>query len=123
MDRGEVTREFTSLRLALAQINTTVGDIAGNSALILDSLEKVAAEGAHIALFPEMTITGYPVEDLALRSTFRAASKKALLDLATQIAEKNWGEILVVVGYLDESESRKPQNAIALIHRGEVVAT
>ena len=123
MASGEVTREFGTVRVALAQINTTVGDLVGNCALILESVAKVAEEGAHIALFPEMTITGYPVEDLALRSTFRSASRKAVAAVADSLAEKGFGEILVVVGYLEESESSKPQNAIALLHRGNIVAT
>ncbi len=123
MASGEVTREFTTLRVALAQINTTVGDLHGNSALILESVAKVADQGVHIALFPEMTITGYPVEDLALRSTFRAASRAAVSELADALVAHNCGEILVVVGYLEESENHKPQNAIALIYRGQIVAT
>jgi NAD+ synthase (glutamine-hydrolysing) len=123
MASGEVTREFTTVRVALAQINTTVGDLAANSALAMSSVALVAAQGAHIALFPEMTLTGYPVEDLALRATFRSASRQAVTELATELAAKNFGEILVVVGYLEESQSQKPQNAIALIHRGQVVAT
>ena len=123
MASGEVTREFTTMRVALAQVNTTVGDLTANTALVLSSVEKLADQGVHIALFPEMTITGYPVEDLALRASFRSASRQAVGELAATLAATHFGEILVVVGYLEESETHKPQNAIALIHRGQVVAT
>ncbi len=51
------------LRLALAQINPTVGDLAGNAALIKQSVDQAVGAGAHIAIFPEMVLTGYPVED------------------------------------------------------------
>ena len=65
------------LRLALAQINPTVGDLLGNADLIVRYIGKAHAGGAHVLVFPEMIVTGYPVEDLALRPTFRAASRKS----------------------------------------------
>ena len=61
------------LRLALAQINPTVGDLVGNSALITQSVSQALDAGAHLVVFPEMVLTGYPVEDLALRPSFQAA--------------------------------------------------
>jgi len=70
------------LRLALAQIDVTVGDIAGNADRILRWTRHAAASGAHVVAFPEMALTGYPVEDLALRGSFVAASRRALNDLA-----------------------------------------
>ena len=111
------------LRIALAQINPTLGDLTGNSALILEYAEKAKTAGAHVLLFPEMIMTGYPVEDLALRQTFRVASKAAVLDVADRLADLGLGEMLAVIGYLDGSAEQKPQNAVALVHRGEVVAT
>mgnify|MGYP000557119989 FL=1 len=75
------------LRIALAQINPTLGDLTGNSALILEYAEKAKTAGAHVLLFPEMVMTGYPVEDLALRQTFRVASKAAVLDVADRLAD------------------------------------
>ena len=111
------------LRIALAQINPTLGDLTGNSALILEYAEKAKTAGAHVLLFPEMVMTGYPVEDLALRQTFRVASKAAVLDVADRLADLGLGEMLAVIGYLDGSAEQKPQNAVALVHRGEVVAT
>ena len=103
------------LRAALAQINPTVGDLAGNAALIADSVAKAAAQGANLIVFPEMIVTGYPVEDLALRPSFQAASIRAVQEIAAGIT----GEIVAVVGYLDQG----PKNAVAVIHNGKVVAT
>jgi len=105
------------LRLALAQINPTVGDLAGNAALIKQSVDQAVGAGAHIAIFPEMVLTGYPVEDLALRPSFQVASKSALAALATELDKK----IVSIVGYLDQVEG-KPQNMVAVIAGGEVRA-
>ena len=110
------------IRVALAQINPTVGDLEGNSNLIREYANKSTEAGAQIVLYPEMVVTGYPVEDLALRKTFRRASINAVSKLAADIAADGNGELLSIVGYLDESENGKPQNGVALIHRGEVVA-
>ena len=112
-----------ALRIGLAQVNPTVGDLAGNSKLIIEYVKRSAKENSQIVLFPEMVLTGYPVEDLALRSTFRSASKKAIVELAISLHAEGLGEQVVVVGYLEESTSKKPQNAIALIYRGAIVAT
>ena len=105
------------LRLALAQVNPTVGDLAGNAALIIKRAQDARAAGAHIAIFPEMVLTGYPVEDLALRPSFQAASKSALAKLAQEINP----EIVSIVGYLDHLNGR-PQNMVAVIAGGEVRA-
>ena len=105
------------LRLALAQINPTVGDLAGNAALITQSVDQAVAAGAHIAIFPEMVLTGYPVEDLALRPSFQVASKSALTALATQLGKS----IVSIVGYLDQVDG-KPQNMVAVIAGGQVKA-
>lgn len=108
------------LRIGLAQVNPTVGALESNSELILGYASKAAGAGAHILLAPEMVLTGYPVEDLANRSSFRLASKAALETLAGRLGD--FGDLVSVVGYLDESASRRPQNAIAVIHGGKVVA-
>ena len=105
------------LRLALAQINPTVGDLAGNAALITQSVDQAVGAGAHIVIFPEMVLTGYPVEDLALRPSFQVASKSALMALASQLDKK----IVSIVGYLDQVDG-KPQNMVAVISGGEVKA-
>jgi NAD+ synthase (glutamine-hydrolysing) len=108
------------LRIGLAQVNPTVGALASNSELILNYAHKASTAGAHILLFPEMVLTGYPVEDLANRASFRLASQQALSVLAAKLGE--FGELVSVVGYLEESSSRRPQNAVAVIYKGEVVA-
>lgn len=108
------------LRIGLAQINPTVGALESNSDLILEYAGKAAAAGVHILVAPEMVLTGYPVEDLANRSTFRLASKRALETLAMRLGD--FGDLVSVIGYLEESPTRRPQNAVAVIYRGGVVA-
>jgi NAD+ synthase (glutamine-hydrolysing) len=108
------------LRAALAQINPTVGDLAGNAELIADSVKKAQDHGANLILFPEMIVTGYPVEDLALRPSFQAASIRAVQEIAAGIT----GDIVAVVGYLDRSSQESgPQNSVAVIHEGKIRAT
>ncbi|MFJ1651053.1 NAD+ synthase [Streptomyces sp. NPDC088337] len=118
------------LRLALNQIDSRVGDLAGNSEAIVRRARESAERGAHLAVFPEMALTGYPVEDLALRSSFVEASRAALRALAARLAAEGLGELPVLVGYLDRGETAQPkygmpagapQNAAAVLHRGEVV--
>lgn len=117
------------LRLALNQIDSRVGDLAGNTETILRWTRHSAERGAHLVAFPEMALTGYPVEDLALRSSFVEASRAALRSLAARLAEEGFGELPVIVGYLDRSETAQPrygqpagapQNAAAVLHRGTV---
>ena len=108
------------IRLASAQINPVVGDIKGNIKLIIDAVKTAEAKGAQIVLFPEMVVTGYPVEDLALRPAFRKASSDAVKDLAKSLATLGLSEILVVVGFLDDDG--RPLNSVALIYAGEVKA-
>lgn len=116
------------LRLALNQIDATVGDLDGNAAAVLDGVLKSVRKGAHLVAFPEMVLTGYPVEDLALRASFVEASRAALRTLAGRLAAEGLGEVPVVVGYLDRADARPrygqpagaPQNAAAVLHRGEV---
>ncbi|CAN2211112.1 NAD synthetase [Candidatus Nanopelagicaceae bacterium] len=103
------------LRVALAQINPTVGDLAGNAALIADTVAKAQAADANLIVFPEMIVTGYPVEDLALRPSFQAASIRSVQEIAASIT----GDIVAVVGYLDQG----PKNAVAIIHNGKIAAT
>jgi NAD+ synthase (glutamine-hydrolysing) len=102
------------LRVALAQINPTVGDLAGNARLIAQSVQSAQAQGANLIVFPEMIVTGYPVEDLALRPSFQAASIRAIEEIAAGIK----GDIVAVVGYLDQG----PKNAVAVIHDGKIKA-
>ena len=108
------------MRIGVAQLNPIVGDIAGNVVKVLDSISEFKKKGVQIALFPEMVITGYPVEDLALRPAFRRRSISAVEALAKQIAESGSSEMLVCVGFLDDDG--QPLNSVALIHGGKVVA-
>ena len=111
------------IRVALAQINPTVGDLKKNSDLISKYASDAAKAGAVVVVYPEMILTGYPVEDLANRPSFRAASINAIIDLAARINIEGNGDLTLIVGYLGESKAGKPQNCVAVIYRGEVVAT
>lgn len=110
------------LRIAAAQVNTRVGDLAGNADLIVEWTRKAAEQGAHLVVFPEMALTGYPVEDLALRESFTAASKRTLTELAERLADGGCGSLAVYVGYLD-TDDVGPRNAAAVLYEGKVVAT
>jgi NAD+ synthase (glutamine-hydrolysing) len=120
-----------ALRLALAQTNMVVGDITGNCAKIVSFARDAARAGADLLAFPEMAVTGYPVEDLALRGTFVAASRTALDGLAGTLLDEGLGDLVVVIGYLDATDGivaqlgvpkGSPRNALAVLHRGEVKA-
>ena len=122
---------MTALRLALAQANPVVGDLAGNTEQVLSYARRAVAEGADLLALPEMFLTGYPVEDLALRGSFVAASQQALASLGPALVRAGAADLTVVVGYLDgivDGRARlgrphgSPQNAAAVLHRGEVVA-
>jgi len=105
------------LRIALAQVNPTVGDLAANAALVRANVATAQEVGAHIVVFPEMVLTGYPVEDLALRPSFQIASQSAIAELAAQLT----GEIVAIVGYLDQVDGA-PQNMVAVISGGAIKA-
>ncbi|RBY95678.1 NAD+ synthase [Blastococcus sp. TF02-8] len=132
------------LRVSLAQVDTRVGDIEGNSDLVVRWAAKAAEAGTHLVVFPEMTLTGYPAEDLVLRESFAHASEQALVDLAARLAAEGLGDLAVVVGYLahthgagpapvddpgadddrpTDANPRRgaPRNAAALLHGGDVV--
>jgi NAD+ synthase (glutamine-hydrolysing) len=133
------------LRVGLAQVDTRVGDLEGNAELVTTWTAKAAEDGVHLVVFPEMTLTGYPPEDLVLRESFAHASEQAVVDLASTLADQGLGEVAVVVGYLAHTEGSgpapvesipadddrpgdanprrgAPRNAAALLYGGEVVA-
>jgi NAD+ synthase (glutamine-hydrolysing) len=133
------------LRVGLAQVDTRVGDLSGNAELVSTWTAEAAEAGVHLVVFPEMTLTGYPAEDLVLRESFAHASEQALVDLASTLADQGLGSVAVVVGYLAHTEGSgpapvdapptdddrpgdanprrgAPRNAAALLYRGEVVA-
>jgi len=111
------------IRIALAQINPTVGDLAANAELVSKYAFEAANAGAVVVVYPEMILTGYPVEDLATRASFRAASINAINNLAKRINDEGNGDLTLLVGYLGESEKGEPQNCVAVIHRGAIMAT
>jgi NAD+ synthase (glutamine-hydrolysing) len=120
------------LRLALAQVDPTVGDLAHNTAIVRDWCGKAAEAGADLVVFPEMVITGYPVEDLVFRESFVAASQAAVAQLARDLAEDGLGDVPVIVGYLDADGPARagtaarqrggPRNAAAVLRDGQIAA-
>src|SRR4029077_9038913 len=87
------------LRVALAQINSTVGDIRGNSSRISDQIARAREEGAALLVFPELAPTGYPREDIRRKPSFLDAARTALRELATETKG-----IVAVVGYPEQAE-------------------
>ena len=121
-----------NLRIALAQLNATVGDLAGNADLVVEWTRRAAARGAHVVLFPEMFLTGYPVEDLALRASFVEASIATVREVAERLDAEGLGGVAVVTGYLDRRPDLAPRtglpagaplDASAVLHGGRVVIT
>jgi NAD+ synthase (glutamine-hydrolysing) len=121
---------MAQLRLAMAQVNPVVGDLAGNARMVRERVAEAAAAGAHLVAFPEMVLTAYPVEDLALRESFVEASRRTLVRLAADLATDGYADLPVVVGYLDRADEGAldadpgrtlPQNCAAVIHGGRVV--
>ena len=116
----------------MAQVNATVGDLAGNAGKIVDWTRRAAEQGARLIVFPEMMLTGYPVEDLALRASFVDASIAALQSVAERLAAEGLGGVAVVTGYLDRQAGLAPRtglpagaplDAAALLYNGRVVIT
>ncbi|RLC82061.1 MAG: NAD+ synthase, partial [Chloroflexi bacterium] len=104
-----------SIRIALAQINVTVGDIEGNKNKILHYIEEARKLGAELVAFPEMAVTGYPPEDLLLKPDFIEANLRALEDIIPATRG-----ITAVVGFVHRDEDI--YNAAAVIHDGKLAA-
>src|SRR6478672_7692790 len=104
------------MRIGIAQINPTVGDLRGNFERILRAYQNLAAQGAELVLFPELATTGYPPQDLVFKSRFVPQNLELLERLQSCI-----GEAPLLVGYVDRNEGRgKPFfNAAALLERGQ----
>ncbi|WP_327086161.1 NAD+ synthase [Nonomuraea sp. NBC_01738] len=120
---------MAQLRIALAQTNPTVGDLSANADKLVVWTRDAAERGAHLVVFTEMFLTGYPVEDLVLRTSFVDASIETLESTASRLAEEGLGELPVVVGYVDRAglaprvgqPKGAPLDAAALLYRGRVV--
>jgi NAD+ synthase (glutamine-hydrolysing) len=103
------------LKIALAQINPTVGDLAGNTRKILEYTAQAQKAGAELVVFPELAVCGYPPEDLLLKKHFVADNMKALDALA-----KNIRGLAVIIGFVDSDSAGKIYNAAAIINDGKV---
>ncbi|GCE76974.1 NAD+ synthase [Cellulomonas biazotea] len=120
---------MTSLRIALAQIDTCVGDVDGNAEAVLAWSRRAADAGADLVVFPEMTLTGYPIEDLALRASFRRGAEAALQRTATALVDAGLGELAVLLGTVGEhgesdaaapDDRGLPTNQAVLLQHGQV---
>jgi NAD+ synthase (glutamine-hydrolysing) len=114
------------IRLAMAQSNPIVGDISGNLAKLLELTKQAAAQGANLVQFGEMSITGYPVEDLVTRDAFVTAAEAAVEELASVLVSNGLGEVAVVVGA--PAKANQPNgwaianNRAFVLHQGKVIA-
>jgi NAD+ synthetase len=106
------------MKIALAQLNATVGDLAGNANLITDAARQAVAQGASLLLTPELALCGYPPEDLALRPDFYDENARVLADLARRLP----AGLTVVVGH-PLMEGRQRRNAASVLRDGAVLAT
>ncbi len=105
------------MKIALAQINCTVGDLEGNAAKLLDAARRARAEGARIVVTPELSLTGYPPEDLLLRDGFFHACGAALAEMAQEVHG-----VYLVVGHPHLAGGER-YNAASVLHEGKIVAT
>src|SRR5579883_504837 len=104
------------LRLALAQINPSVGDLAGNTRCIIHAIEHAAKQGVQLICFPELALTGYPPEDLLLKPNFISDTRRALEDVIA--ATQAHPQLTAIVGFVERAEDL--YNAAAIIHAGKL---
>ncbi len=108
------------MRIALAQINTTIGDVEGNGRAAIDAIRRAAGQGAEIVVLPELTLSGYPPQDLVERLPFIEANERMLQRVA-DAAQGVWA----IIGYVGEAESRTGKlaaNSAAVLRDGKVLA-
>lgn len=110
-----------TVKVAIAQMNSTVGDLAGNRAKILDLSRRAFEAGADIVLTPELSLVGYPPEDLLLRNAFYAKTQEAFAGLAADLAQ--FKDLHVVVGLPLQDEKGVRHNAASVLLNGEVLGT
>src|SRR5579871_2056288 len=109
------------MRLGLAQINTTVGDLAGNRKLILGAYADLVARGAELVVFPELAVCGYPPRDLLFKRHFVPDIAASLQQIAAAV-----GEVPALVGTVELNTTgggRPFYNSAAFCHRGQVTTT
>lgn len=109
-------KKAPSIQIALAQINTTVGDISGNLSKIILAIHKARSFGSDLVLFPEMTLTGYPPEDLLYKNKFIEDNKKAL----GRVAASTQG-VAVILGFADKDARGCLYNAAAICQNGRLI--
>ncbi|MNM16542.1 Glutamine-dependent NAD(+) synthetase [compost metagenome] len=110
-----------TVKVAIAQMNSTVGDLAGNRAKIFDLSRRAFEAGADIVLTPELSLVGYPPEDLLLRNAFYAKTQEAFAGLAADLAQ--FKDLHVVVGLPLQDEKGVRHNAASVLLNGEVLGT
>ena len=121
------------LRIALAQTNPVMGDFPGNIAAAIDVARRARDAGADLVALGEMALSGYPIEDLATRPAFLAASHAHLLELARRLADEGLGDLPMVIGFPDGPFDPRPddrgtsptsiaQNCAAVLHGGRMIA-
>jgi NAD+ synthase/NAD+ synthase (glutamine-hydrolysing) len=109
------------MRIALGQIDTTVGDLAGNAALMVRAARRAVAGGAQVAVFPELALTGYPPRDLVEKPGFLDRTSVQLRSLAAETAELPIAIVCGYVGRPDEGAGKAATNCAAVIERGRIV--
>jgi len=110
-----------SARVAIAQINPTVGDLGGNRRLISQAVSQASQLGGQVVLFPQGALTGYPTGHLADRSTFQRAAAQQLAELAQHLDLQGTGGAHVVVGSLGTTSAGQPVSTAAVLHQGKVI--
>src|ERR1700744_210282 len=113
-----MTERATELKITLAQLNPTVGDVDGNAAKARSARARAAADGADLVVLPELFIAGYPPEDLVLKPAFQAACRTAVEELARETADGG-PAVLVGTPWVDDG---KLYNACALLDEGRIAA-
>ena len=109
------------LRIAVAQLNCTVGDLPGNARLIVDAARQAAARGADLLLTPELALCGYPPEDLLLRPDFYRACAREMGELALAVAG-SCPQLALLVGHAEEHQGKR-YNAASLLRGGRIEST